>query len=139
MRSRGISRREPAAQRRGRVLATSVAEFARQTDEVTRWLARDAQEGGATAEKAIRGVARLRDAMKQSATAMRDMGKRAGEMLSNRVANVPDTDIITVCVAASRTSTLLGAQDSLTRALIASHRRDGPISAIPRADGVAPL
>lgn len=60
-------------------------------------------------------------------------------MLNTRGGNVPDTGIITVCVATSRLSTLSGTQDSWTRAPTASHRRDGPMSAITRADGFVPL
>ena len=60
----------------------SVASFARQADEVTRRVARDAEDGGATVQRSIQGIGRLRDSMMQSATVMREMGKRTNEISS---------------------------------------------------------
>ena len=58
----------------------SVASLSKQADEVTRRVARDAEDGGATVQRSIQGIGRLRDSMAQSATVMREMGKRADEI-----------------------------------------------------------
>ena len=58
----------------------SVAALARQGDEVTRRVARDAEEGGATVQRSIQGIGRLRESMVQSSTVMREMGKRTNEI-----------------------------------------------------------
>ena len=58
----------------------SVAALARQGDEMTRRVARDAEEGGAVVQRSIQGIGRLRDSMAQSATVMREMGKRTNEI-----------------------------------------------------------
>ena len=58
----------------------SVAALTKQADEITRRVSRDAEEGGAAAQKSIQGLARVRDSMAQSAAVMREMGKRAGEI-----------------------------------------------------------
>ena len=60
----------------------SVAALARQADEVTRRVSRDAEEGGATVQRSIQGIGRLRDSMTQSATVIREMGKRTSEISS---------------------------------------------------------
>ena len=60
----------------------SVAALSKQADEVTRRVARDAEDGGATVQRSIQGIGRLRDSMAQSATVMREMGKRADEISS---------------------------------------------------------
>src|SRR5262249_17724958 len=60
----------------------TVASLARQGDEVSRRVARDAEEGGAAVQRSIQGIGRLRDSMAQSATVMREMGKRTGEISS---------------------------------------------------------
>ncbi len=60
----------------------SVATLAKQADEVTRRVARDAQEGGAAVQKSIQGLARVRDSMTQSASVMREMGKRSTDINS---------------------------------------------------------
>ena len=61
----------------------SVASLARQGDEMTRRVGRDAEEGGAVVQRSIQGIARLRDSMTQSATVMREMGKRTNEINSS--------------------------------------------------------
>jgi methyl-accepting chemotaxis protein len=58
----------------------SVASMAKQADEVTRRAARDAEEGGATIQRSIHGISRMRDSMAQSATVIREMGKRTGDI-----------------------------------------------------------
>ncbi len=58
----------------------SVAALARQGDEMTRRVARDAEEGGAVVQRSIQGIGRLRESMVQSATVMREMGKRTSEI-----------------------------------------------------------
>src|SRR4029453_16979950 len=58
----------------------SVAAFAKQADEVTRRVARDAEDGGATVQRSIQGIGRLRDSMAQSATVIKEMGKRTNEI-----------------------------------------------------------
>ena len=58
----------------------SVAALARQGDEVTRRVSREAEDGGATVQRSIQGMGRLRESMAQSATVMREMGKRANEI-----------------------------------------------------------
>ena len=60
----------------------SVAALARQGDEMTRRVARDAEEGGAVVQRSIQGIGRLRESMVQSATVMREMGKRTSEITS---------------------------------------------------------
>jgi methyl-accepting chemotaxis protein len=60
----------------------SVASLARRGDEMTRRVARDAEEGGAVVQRSIQGIGRLRESMAQSATVMREMGKRTGEISS---------------------------------------------------------
>ena len=59
-----------------------MASLARQADEVTRRVSREAEEGGATVQRSIQGIGRLRDSMTQSATVMREMGKRTSEISS---------------------------------------------------------
>ena len=49
---------------------------------MTRRVAREAEEGGATVQRSIQGMGRLRDSMVQSATVMREMGKRTNEINS---------------------------------------------------------
>ena len=68
----------------------SVAALARQADEVTRRVARDAEEGGAAIQRSIQGIGRLRESMVQSATVMREMGKRTGEIRLDRRHHQPD-------------------------------------------------
>jgi methyl-accepting chemotaxis protein len=58
----------------------SVASLARRADDVTTRAARDAQDGGETIQRSIRGLGRMREAMVQSSSVMREMGKRAGDI-----------------------------------------------------------
>ena len=58
----------------------AVANLARRADEVTARAARDAQDGGETIQRSIKGLARLREAMVQSSGVMREMGKRTGDI-----------------------------------------------------------
>ena len=60
----------------------AVSTLARQADEVTRRVSRDAEEGGATIQRSIQGIARMRESMAQSAAVMREMGKRTGDITS---------------------------------------------------------
>src|SRR5262249_4121054 len=48
----------------------SVAALAKQSDDVTRRVSREAEEGGATIERSIQGIGRLRESMRQSSTVM---------------------------------------------------------------------
>jgi methyl-accepting chemotaxis protein len=59
-----------------------VAALARQGDDLTRRVAREAEEGGSAVQKSIQGITRLRQSMTQSAAVMKDMGKRTGEITS---------------------------------------------------------
>ena len=43
---------------------------------------RDAEEGGATVQRSIQGISRMRESMVQSAAVMREMGKRTGDITS---------------------------------------------------------
>ena len=58
----------------------SIAALARQGDEVTRRVSRDAEDGGATIQRSIQGIGRLRESMLQSSSVMKQMGKRANEI-----------------------------------------------------------
>ena len=58
----------------------AVANLARRADELTVRAARDAQDGGETIQRSIKGLARLREAMVQSSGVMREMGKRTGDI-----------------------------------------------------------
>src|SRR6185503_5352878 len=60
----------------------AVAALARQGDEITRRVAREAEEGGAVVQRSIQGIGRLRDSMMQSSTVMREMGKRTNDISS---------------------------------------------------------
>src|SRR5204863_1882681 len=60
----------------------SVSTLARSADEVARRVARDAEEGGTTVQRSIQGMTRMRESMAQSASVMRDMGKRTGDITS---------------------------------------------------------
>ncbi len=75
-----------------RVAATSAADMersvqavstlARQADEMTRRVSREAEDGGATIQRSIQGISRMRESMTQSAAVMREMGKRTGDITS---------------------------------------------------------
>jgi len=58
----------------------AVSQLARQADEVTRRVARDAEEGGGTVQRSIQGITRMRESIAQSASVMREMGKRTGDI-----------------------------------------------------------
>src|SRR5215203_2304751 len=58
----------------------SVASLARRADEATGRALRDAEEGGITVQRSIQGISRLRDSMIQSATVMKEMGKRTTDI-----------------------------------------------------------
>ena len=60
----------------------SVAGLAKEADEITRRASLDAKEGGASVQRSIQGFARVKDAMAQSSTVIREMGKRANEISS---------------------------------------------------------
>jgi methyl-accepting chemotaxis protein len=60
----------------------SVATLAKSAEEVTRRVSRDAEEGGATVQRSIQGISRMRESMAQSASVMRDMGKRTNDITS---------------------------------------------------------
>jgi methyl-accepting chemotaxis protein len=75
----------------------AVATLAKQADEITRRVGRDAEEGGAAVQKSMQGIGRLRDSMVQSATVMREMGKRTNEI---------STIVDTINLIAERTNLL---------------------------------
>ncbi len=58
----------------------SVAAVSKRAEEVTKRLAREAEEGGSAARKSIQGLVRVRSAMEQSAGVLREMGKRSEEI-----------------------------------------------------------
>ena len=60
----------------------SVATLARQADELDAPGRRDAEEGGASVQRSIQGIGRVRESMAQSATVMREMGKRTNDISS---------------------------------------------------------
>jgi methyl-accepting chemotaxis protein len=60
----------------------SVTGLTRSADELARRVSRDAEEGGATVQRSIQGISRMRDSMTQSAAVMREMGKRTGDITS---------------------------------------------------------
>jgi methyl-accepting chemotaxis protein len=54
----------------------------KRSSEATRRVTRDAEEGGATVQKSMVGISRVRDSMAQSVGVMREMDKRATEVSS---------------------------------------------------------
>ncbi len=60
----------------------SLAALAKSADEITRRSSRDAEEGGVSVQRAIQGFGRVRTSVAQSATVIRDMGKRANDISS---------------------------------------------------------
>ena len=60
----------------------AVSTLARQADEMTRRVSREAEDGGATIQRSIQGISRMRESMTQSAAVMREMGKRTGDITS---------------------------------------------------------
>src|SRR5215203_2540352 len=75
----------------------SVASLARRADEATGRALRDAEEGGITVQRSIQGISRLRDSMIQSATVMKEMGKRTTDI---------GTIVDTINIIAERTNML---------------------------------
>ena len=49
---------------------------------MTRRVSREAEDGGATIQRSIQGISRMRESMAQSAAVMREMGKRTGDITS---------------------------------------------------------
>src|SRR5205085_1115759 len=60
--------------------ARSVVLLTKAATETTGRVARDAQESGASVEKSIQSLARIREAISRSSGVSREMGKRAGEI-----------------------------------------------------------
>ena len=58
----------------------AVAELARSADGTSRRVAREAEEGGALVQKSMEGISRVSTAMTQSATVMRELNRRTGEI-----------------------------------------------------------
>ena len=79
-------RRGELAPRRARPSSIAPASrspaLAKEADEITRRASRDAKEGGASVQRSIQGFARVKESMAQSATVIREMGKRANEISS---------------------------------------------------------
>ena len=79
---------EIAANCGGAAHSSSIARSSRsrrlrdRSDEMTRRVARDAEEGGAAVQQSIQGIGRCATSMRQSATVMREMGKRTNEISS---------------------------------------------------------
>ena len=72
----------------------SVVALTKRAEEATGQLTRQAEEGGAAAQKSIQGLLRVRSAMEQSAGVIREMGKRSEEIggivsTINIIANAP--------------------------------------------------
>jgi methyl-accepting chemotaxis protein len=57
-----------------------VAALTKRAEEATNHLTRQAEEGGAAAQKSMQGMLRVRSAMEQSAGVIREMGKRSEEI-----------------------------------------------------------
>ena len=68
----------------------SVATLAKEADEITRRASRDAEEGGVSVQRSIQGFGRVRESMTQSATVIREMGKRAQRHQQHRRHHQPD-------------------------------------------------
>ncbi len=60
----------------------AVASLSSRTDTLARRVSADAQEGGAAVERSIQGIGRLREAMSQSSSVMKEMGKRTTDITS---------------------------------------------------------
>ena len=58
----------------------SVAAMTKHAEEVASRVSREAEQGGAAAQKSIQGIGRVRDSMAQSAAVIREMGKRSNEI-----------------------------------------------------------
>src|SRR5678810_821441 len=58
----------------------SVVALTKRAEEATDELSRQAEEGGAAAQKSMQGLMRVRSAMEQSASVIREMGKRSEEI-----------------------------------------------------------
>ena len=56
--------------------------LASRADTLARRVSADAQEGGAAVERSIQGIGRLREAMSQSSSVMKEMGKRTSDISS---------------------------------------------------------
>ena len=54
----------------------------KQADELTRRVSHDAEEGGLSVQRAMQGFGRVRESVAQSATVIREMGKRASDISS---------------------------------------------------------
>ena len=60
----------------------SVVALTRQGKDLTSRLARDAEEGGATVQRSMQGLGRIRESITQSSSVIRDMGKRTSDISS---------------------------------------------------------
>ena len=58
----------------------SVAAMTKHAEEVAGRVSREAEQGGAAAQKSIQGMGRVRASMEQSAAVIREMGKRSNEI-----------------------------------------------------------
>src|ERR1044072_470351 len=58
----------------------SVAAMTKHAEEVAGRVSREAEQGGAAAQKSIQGLGRVRASMEQSAAVIREMGKRSNEI-----------------------------------------------------------
>ena len=54
--------------------------MAKEADDTTRRVVKEAEEGGTVVQKSIHGLIRVREAMQQSAIVVKDMGKKATEI-----------------------------------------------------------
>src|SRR5882762_3598659 len=75
----------------------SVVSVSQQARETGARVAREAEEGGATVQRSIQGLTRVRDSMGQSAQVIREMGKRAADI---------STIVDTIDLIAERTNLL---------------------------------
>ena len=60
----------------------AVAALGKQAVDVTARVARDAEDGGTVIQRSIQGIGRVRESMAQSATVIREMGKRTSDISS---------------------------------------------------------
>src|SRR5206468_7902034 len=75
----------------------SVVSVSQQARETSARVAREAEEGGATVQRSIQGLTRVRESMTRSAQVIREMGKKAGDI---------STIVDTIDLIAERTNLL---------------------------------
>ena len=79
---RGGRRARPRAPPSSSAPVSRSPALAKEADEITRRASQEAEEGGASVQRSIQGFGRVKESMAQSATVIREMGKRANEISS---------------------------------------------------------